>query len=86
MKIRTNIALSDSGFLFDPATGDSFSLNPIGLEILRMLKAGKDKSEIIPYLLETYQTDEATVEKDYYDFIRMLQQFHLAETDEQTEA
>lgn len=79
MKIRNNIAVSDSGFLFDPATGDSFSLNPIGLEILRMLKAGKDQEAIIRYLLENYQTDEVTVEKDYYDFIRMLQQFHLTE-------
>lgn len=81
MKIRNNIALSDSGFLFDPATGDSFSLNPIGLEILRMLKSGKVKEDILPYLLENYQTDSATVEKDYYDFIRSLQQFHLVEVE-----
>lgn len=79
MKIRNNIAVSDSGFLFDPATGDSFSLNPIGLEILRMLKADKDQEAIIGYLLDNYQTDETTAEKDYYDFIRMLQQFHLTE-------
>ncbi len=81
MKIRNNIALSDSGFLFDPASGDSFSLNPIGLEILRMLKSGKEKGDILPYLLENYQTDEATVEKDYYDFIRSLQQFYLVEAE-----
>jgi methyltransferase-like protein len=81
MKIRNNIALSDSGFLFDPASGDSFSLNPIGLEILRMLKSGKEKEDILPYLLENYQTDEVTVEKDYYDFIRSLQQFYLVEAE-----
>jgi hypothetical protein len=79
MKIRTNIALSDSGFLFDPSTGDSYSLNPIGLEVLRMLKAGKDKASVLTYLLETYQTDAVTAEKDYDDFLRMLEQFHLAE-------
>ena len=33
MKIKTNIALSDSGFLFNPSTGDSYSVNPIGQEI-----------------------------------------------------
>jgi hypothetical protein len=81
MKIRNNIALSDSGFLFDPASGDSFSLNPIGLEILRMLKSGKEKEDILRYLLENYQTDEVTVEKDYYDFIRSLQQFYLVEAE-----
>ena len=77
MKIRNNIALSDSGFIFDPSTGDSFSLNPIGLEILRMLKSGKDKSFILKYMVDTYQTDMETAEKDYDDFMGMLTQFHL---------
>jgi len=81
MKVRTNLAISDSGFLFDPATGDSYSLNPIGLEILKLLKGGKQQEEIIPYILETYQVDIASAEKDYYDFVRMLQQYQLVESD-----
>jgi hypothetical protein len=79
MNIRNNIALSDSGFLFDPSTGDSFSVNPIGMEIIRMIKGGKTDPEIRQYLLSTYQADEATVEKDYYDFLKMVEQFHLIE-------
>jgi len=86
MKVRNNLALSDSGFLFDPGSGDSYSLNPIGLEVLRMLKADKDSDTILSYLLETYQTDKVSVEKDFYDFIKMLQQFHLLEADETQEA
>jgi len=80
MKVRTNLAISDSGFLFDPATGDSYSLNPIGLEILKLLKSGKQQEDIIPYILETYQVDTASAEKDYYDFVRMLQQYQLVES------
>lgn len=80
MKVRNNIAISDSGFLFDPATGDSYSLNPIGLEILKLLKSGKQQEDIIPYILQTYQTDAASAEKDFYDFVRMLQQYQLVES------
>ncbi len=46
MKLKKNLALSDSGFVFDPSTGDSFSTNPIGLEIIRMLKEGKTTNDI----------------------------------------
>ena len=40
MNIKKSIALSDSGFVFDPSSGDSFSTNPIGLEIINQLKEG----------------------------------------------
>ena len=36
MNIRKDIAISDTGFVFDPVTGESFSLNPIGVEILSL--------------------------------------------------
>ncbi len=77
MKIKKNIALSDSGFVFDPATGDSFTTNPIGLEIIKMLKDGKTLSEIKSAILKKYLTDEATFEKDNYDFMNMLSKHRL---------
>ena len=42
MKLKKNIAISDSGFLFNPSTGDSYSVNPIGTEIIELLKEGKE--------------------------------------------
>lgn len=73
MNIKKNIAISDSGFIFNPSTGDSFSVNPIGLEIIRMLKDEKSKDEIKKQILKSYSVDEATVEKDFYDFMKMLE-------------
>ena len=35
MRLKKNIAVSDSGFVFNPTTGDSYSLNPVGKEILQ---------------------------------------------------
>ncbi len=82
MKIKKNIALSDSGFVFDPATGDSFTTNLIGMEIIKMLKDGKSHQEIKTAVLKKYLTDEATFEKDNYDFINMLTKHRLTDGDE----
>jgi len=82
MKIKKNIALSDSGFVFDPATGDSFTTNPIGLEIIKMLKDEKTLLEIKSAILKKYLTDEVTFEKDNYDFMNMLSKHRLTENNE----
>ena len=79
MKIKKNIALSDSGFVFDPATGDSFTTNPIGLEIIKLLKDGKTQQEIKSTIVKKYLIDEATFEKDSYDFMNMLSKHRLTE-------
>jgi hypothetical protein len=77
VSLKKNVALSDSGFVFNPTNGDSFSLNGIGLDILLMLKESKREEEIKKALRAKYDVDEATVEKDYYDFLKMLGQFKL---------
>lgn len=82
MKIKKNIAISDSGFIFNPSTGDSFSVNPIGLEIIKLLKDEKPAYEIKKHILKIYSVDEATVEKDFYDFLKMLEQNKLSAENE----
>jgi PqqD family protein of HPr-rel-A system len=79
MRLKKNIAVSESGFVFDPNTGDSFSLNNIGLEILEMLKQGKSDSKIIKWLLDKYEIDNASMDKYYFDFVSMLQYYGLIE-------
>jgi len=83
MKIKHNIAISDSGFVFDSNTGDSFSLNPIAMEIIGMMKSNKSITEINAYILKTYDVDEATCEKAYYDFAAMLKHYNLVENGEE---
>jgi len=81
-KIKRNIALSDSGFVFDPSTGDSFSTNPIGLEIIKLMKENKTTEEIKASIVKQYMVDEVSFEKDLYDFVNMLGKLKLAENDE----
>lgn len=83
MKLRKNVAVSDSGFLFNSSTGDSYSVNPIGMEILQLLQSQKEKEEIRQYVMNSYVCDEATFEKDFYDFSLMLRSYKLMEEDEQ---
>lgn len=79
MKIKKNIAVSESGFVFDPSTGESFSLNQIGLELVELLKQGGGFDSIKKRILEKYDVDEISFEKYYYDFINSLNQNQLLE-------
>jgi hypothetical protein len=80
MNIQKNIAISDSGLLFNPATGESFSVNPIGLEIINLLRQGKNDEEISEAIITNYHTEMPVIERDLHDFIHMLKQYQLADT------
>jgi hypothetical protein len=79
MKLKENVAVSDSGFVFLPTTGESFSVNPIGAEILQLLKQGKQVQEISNELFEKYDADPQTIDKDITDFLEMLNHYSLIE-------
>ena len=81
MKVKSNIAVSETGFIFHPETGESFSVNPMGQEILNMLRENRSFDDIRDHLLDQYITDEDTVERDFHDFISQLEQFQILEED-----
>jgi hypothetical protein len=77
ISLKKNIAISESGFVFNPTTGDSFSLNSVGTDILKLLKDGKSEKQVKTTVIERYDVDGETFDKDYYDFLKMLGQFKL---------
>ncbi len=79
MRIKKNIAISDSGFVFNPTTGDSYSLNQVGKEILQYMGEHKSREEITSLMTATYDIDAPSFEKYFFDFISMLRQFELLE-------
>jgi len=81
MKLKKNLALSETGFVFDPSNGNSFATNPIGLSIVKMLKEGKDIKTIKKNILDQYLTDDNSLEKDIYDFMNMLKKLQLSENE-----
>ncbi len=82
MKIKKSLAISETGFVFDPSTGDSYTLNPIGLEIIQLLREGKSSGEITGAVTQTYDIDAMTFERYLFDFLGMLKQMQLVESDE----
>ena len=77
MRIKKNIAISDTGFVFNPTTGDSYSINQVGQEILGYLSVAKSKDEITSLMTSEYEIEGPSFEKYYFDFISMLRQFEL---------
>jgi hypothetical protein len=86
MKLRKNVAVSEAGLLFNPVTGESFSVNPIGVEIINLIKEDKGPDQISKHILAKYATDKTTFEKDYHDFIGILEHHNLIESNEEKKA
>lgn len=79
MRVRKNIATSDEGFLFNPTTGDSFSTNMIGAEIINLLKKDLTLPEVADKICEKYDVDKMLLERDLEDFALQLKEFSILE-------
>ncbi len=79
MKLKSDVAVSDSGFVFLPTTGESFSVNPIGSEVLQLLKEGKSIQEISNQILDKFDTEPLIIDKDLSDFMEILNHYSLLE-------
>ena len=79
MNVRKNIAISDEGFLFNPSTGDSFSTNPIGAELINLLKKNVSTEEIVEVVCQKYDVDRLLFERDLEDFMIQLKDFNVLE-------
>jgi hypothetical protein len=79
MLIKENIALSENGFVFNPSTGDSFTMNNTGKEVIMMIKEGKDLSRITDFMAEKYDVDRSTLERYLADFLNDLNVYNLLE-------
>jgi hypothetical protein len=79
MVIKKNIATSESGFIFNPSTGDSFSANPLANEIIQSLKEGQSIQKIKASITDRYDVDVFQLEKDLDNFVLQLREANLLE-------
>ncbi|MCX6160858.1 MAG: HPr-rel-A system PqqD family peptide chaperone [Ignavibacteriae bacterium] len=77
MKVNKNIAVSESGFLFDSLSGDSFSLNPIAAEILELIRDQKSPAEIKRELLQKYDVSSSVLDKSIDEYIYTLKKLSI---------
>ena len=85
MKITGEVRISDNGFIFNSKTGDSFNVNPTGLELTKLIAQGFDFDEIKNVFLEKYELDDLTFEKDFYEYCALLKHFQITSTEDPLE-
>jgi len=78
LKLHKNIAVSDSGMLFNPATGESFTVNLIGMRILSLMREGVAMAEIESEIQSEFNVEPEIAERDLHDFINMLKHYQLS--------
>lgn len=71
------IALSDTGFAFDPMTGQTYSLNKTGIFIVKRLKEGKSPEEIVQDMVNKFEVDEERAREDLSKFLEVLKGYDL---------
>ena len=67
-----DLAVSETGFVFDPYSGATFSLNASALCLLRGLKEGLDREELLARLEELFDVTDADLSRDIDEFLELL--------------
>lgn len=67
-----DLAVSDTGFVFDPYTGSTFSANAVALTVLAGLKEGLDRVGLRERLEQTYEVGAQDLDRDLDEFIDVL--------------
>jgi hypothetical protein len=80
-KTLSDLAISDTGFVFDPSAGGTYSVNPTGLCVLHALKEGLPKRAIAERLADRFRGSPADLGRDVDEFIHLLRQNHLVPVD-----
>lgn len=76
-----DLALSESGFVFDPYSGGTFTVNRAGLVLLRALRDGLGRAAVIDRLRAEFRVEQADLESDVGEFTRLLIQQGLVPPD-----
>ncbi|MDD5295853.1 MAG: PqqD family protein [Rhodocyclaceae bacterium] len=70
------IAVSESGFVFDPTTGDSYTVNATGLVLLKLFRQTRDLEALVAAVLAEHEVGAERAERDILEFAGALRQ-HL---------
>ncbi|MBI5608267.1 MAG: HPr-rel-A system PqqD family peptide chaperone [Deltaproteobacteria bacterium] len=81
-----HLALSDSGFLFDTRTGNTYTLNKTATWMLKALMAGTAEADLAKGLSEHFEVDEGTAQRDAEQFLFRLRDLHLRDAEARSDA
>ncbi len=72
-----DLAISESGFLFDPYSGTTFTLNNTGKFILQLFMEGNGVEAIEAALRDKFEVGEEDLLNDIYEFVSLLKENHF---------
>jgi len=68
----SHLALSDEGFLFDPTSGNTYTLNSVGTFILKKMIEEYSFDQIIAAMIKVYDVPEDILCRDLEQFFHFL--------------
>ena len=73
------LAINEQGFVFDPRSGDSFTVNPCGRRIIRGLVDGQEGEALAAGLVRDFGLELAQARADVRDFVDQLRALGLVD-------
>lgn len=71
--ILNKLVITESGFIFDPHLGRTYSTNSVGLFILKHIQNGENLDQIIEGVTKDFSVSREDAERDIVEFINSLQ-------------
>ena len=71
--VHANVDAGPSGFVFDPRTGATFSLNETGRLLLEGIRDGHGLKDLTDTLSSHFDAGAADLCRDVFEFVRLLQ-------------
>ncbi len=69
-----DLAVSETGFVFDPHTGNSYNTNETGRAILLALKEGLERAAVVQLLKSDFEIFGDDLERDLDEFLFLLRE------------
>ena len=70
------LALSDSGFVFDPVTGKSYTVNDTGFWLIKQLQKNSNLDVLQTQITHEFNGDVKIIERNVMEFLEQIKQ-HL---------
>ena len=77
LRLKATLRLAPSGYLFDGATGDSYTLNLASQCIVQALLDGKEPARLWCELVAAFDVSERRARRDVRSFLAQLRQLRL---------
>lgn len=81
MQRLRDLAISETGFVFDPFSGATYTANGTALCVLEALKKGSSRGEIVEALRERFEVGAEDVARDLDELLQSVRAFGLIPND-----